>query len=77
LQAKAEPAFRFYVLHDKICREDVLLHAYAIARDNAGAPGVDGVTFEQIEMSGVGVWLTAFARNSSHGPTGLIRCDGS
>src|ERR1700730_13933251 len=50
-KAKAEPAYRFYLLYDKICRQDILHHSYALARANAGAPGVDGVTFNQIDAS--------------------------
>jgi RNA-directed DNA polymerase len=56
-KAKAEPSWRFWGLYVHVCKEETLHEAYLMAKKNDGAPGVDGVSFEAIEESGVEVFL--------------------
>jgi RNA-directed DNA polymerase len=52
VKAKAEPSWRFWGLYVHVCKMETLWEAYRMARNNDGAPGIDGVTFEAIEESG-------------------------
>jgi RNA-directed DNA polymerase len=56
-KAKAEPAWRFWGLYVHVCKMDTLREAYALAKKNNGAPGIDGVTFEAIEAGDVEAFL--------------------
>jgi len=56
-KAKAEPAWRFWGLYVHVCKMETLHEAYLLAKKNNGAPGIDGVTFEAIEQSGVEAYL--------------------
>ena len=57
VKAKAEPSWRFWGLYVHVCKMETLREAYALARKNNGASGIDGVTFEVIEEQGVEAFL--------------------
>jgi RNA-directed DNA polymerase len=57
VKAKAEPSWRFWGLYVHVCKMETLREAYALARKNNGASGIDGVTFEVIEKQGVEAFL--------------------
>ena len=75
-KAKTEPAYRFYSLWDKVCREDVLEEAYRRCCANAGASGVDGETFDRIDAHGINRWLGKLRKElvaGSYAPQPLLR----
>jgi RNA-directed DNA polymerase len=57
VKAKAETSWRFWGLYVHVCKMETLRQAYAMAKENDGAPGIDGVTFEAIEEQGVDAFL--------------------
>jgi RNA-directed DNA polymerase len=59
--AKQDKDRRFHALYDKVARSDVLWRAWGEVRANRGAPGVDGVTIDDVMRSGVGEFLEELA----------------
>src|SRR6516162_8263896 len=57
VKAKAETSWRFWGLYVHVCKMETLRVAYALAKKNDGAPGIDGVTFDGIEKQGVEPFL--------------------
>jgi RNA-directed DNA polymerase len=54
-KAKQEPQFRFYTLYGRIMDQATLKAAWERVRANGGAPGMDGVSIEQVEQTAEGV----------------------
>jgi RNA-directed DNA polymerase len=61
IKAKADTSWRFWGLYVHVCKRETLRDAYALAKKNDGAPGVDGVTFAAIETQGVDAFLEQIA----------------
>src|ERR1022692_2873484 len=59
--AKQDPARRFHALYNHVARSDILWRAWGHVAANRGAPGVDGVSIDDVEDSGVGEFLEALA----------------
>ena len=56
-KAKVDKAWRFWGLYVHVCKMETLREAYWLAKKNHGTPGLDGVSFEAIEASGVESFL--------------------
>jgi len=55
--AKADKTKRFWGLYVHVAKRETLRTAYALAKRNNGAPGIDGVTFAGIEAAGIEAFL--------------------
>jgi group II intron reverse transcriptase/maturase len=74
--AKQDPERRFHALFDKVARSDVMWRAWSDVRANKGAPGVDGISIEDVEQSGVLAFLEELAselRSGRYRPRPLRR----
>ena len=77
VKAKGAPDYRFYLLHDKVYRKDVLAYAYQRCKANNGAPGIDGQDFADVEAYGEERWLDDWQTHSAGRRIDLMRSDGS
>ncbi len=66
VKAKAELSWRFWGLYVHVCKRETLWEAYRLAKENNGAPGIDGVTFEAIEAVGVEQFLKQLREELVH-----------
>ena len=66
-RAKSAPTHRFWGMHVHLTRLETLEAAYLEARRNGGAPGADGVKFEDIESQGRHQFIVELAEELGEG----------
>lgn len=57
IKAKADNTHRFWGMYVHVCKLNTLRESYQMVKKNRGAPGIDGMTFEEIELLGVEAFL--------------------
>lgn len=57
VKAKADTSWRFWGIYTHICKLETLQASYKLAKQNKGAPGIDGVTFDDVESRGLQSFL--------------------
>ena len=75
-KAKQEETFRFYVLYDKVRLPHFLRESYKRCKANRGVAGVDGMTFEDVEVYGVDKFLAEIGEeleNRTYKPQPVLR----
>src|SRR5712692_2854774 len=70
VKAKAEKDWRFWGLYVHVVKLETLHAAYAVAKQDNGAPGIDGVTFTPFRAAAGGGFWGNSGTNWSHAPTG-------
>lgn len=72
VEAKAEKSHRFWGLYVHVCKQSTLKEAYRMVKKNNGAPGIDGMTFDDIEQKGVESFIQTIQQeliNETYQPT--------
>ena len=77
-KAKQDKDFRFYVLYDKVRLPHFLREAYRRCKAKNGCPGVDGVSFQDVEVYGVDKFISEIIEeleNRTYKPQAVLRVE--
>jgi RNA-directed DNA polymerase len=67
IKAKTDKVHRFWGLYVHVCKQSTLEEAYQMVKRNNGAPGIDGITFDDIEQTGVENFLRSIQEKLING----------